>query len=68
MESYYDIENNRRLAIIEESINRTLLSKDIKEEKNNYSKFFLLMLTIFGLAFVGIIIVVILIVTKKISL
>jgi hypothetical protein len=62
------IENNRRLAVIEESINRALLYDDNdKKVENRCNKLILQVTMLLGVGIIAMVIVVIIIVFKKIN-
>ena len=59
-------ENNRRLAVIEESINRTLLSDNLKQHNCHLSPFLVCFgFIILGLSVLVLIAVIIIIIVKK---
>jgi hypothetical protein len=66
MESSNDLENNRRLALIEESISRTLLYNDNKIDNNNCNNLILSVTVVLSVIVISIIMVILIIVLHKI--
>lgn len=61
-----DIENNRRIAVIEESINRALLYDDYKKDDNKCKNLILPMTIILAVCVIVMVIVVVIFILKKI--
>ena len=66
MESSNDLENNRRLSLIEESISRTLLYNDNKIDNNKCNNLILSVTVVLSVIVISIIMVILIIVLHKI--
>jgi hypothetical protein len=61
-----DIENNRRIAVIEESINRALLYDDYKKDDNKCKNLMLPITILIAISIIVMVIVVVIFIFKKI--